>query len=145
VIFGVAANVSISKLFMAGIFPGICWLSRCGSPGGGPGAQGNHRTASAQEPAEVMDGAPGSDLGAGAAADHRVRPEVWRLHADRGRRGGRGVCAARLRLVYRELTWRMLYPLFVAAAKTCAIVMFLVAAAMVSAWLITVASLPARW
>jgi TRAP-type C4-dicarboxylate transport system permease large subunit len=25
VIFGVAANVSISKLFMAGIVPGVCW------------------------------------------------------------------------------------------------------------------------
>jgi TRAP-type transport system large permease protein len=36
VIFGVAANVSISKLFLAGIFPGM--LARpwaCGSPGGG--------------------------------------------------------------------------------------------------------------
>jgi TRAP-type C4-dicarboxylate transport system permease large subunit len=29
VIFGVAANVSIGKLFMAGIVPGICWAWRC--------------------------------------------------------------------------------------------------------------------
>jgi tripartite ATP-independent transporter DctM subunit len=44
--------------------------------------------------------------------------------------------------VYKELNLKTLYPLFVASAKTSAIVMFLVAAAMVSAWLITVANLP---
>ncbi len=46
--------------------------------------------------------------------------------------------------VYRELNFRTLVPLFMAAAKTSAVVMFLVAAAMVSAWLITVANLPAE-
>ena len=38
-----------------------------------------------------------------------------------------------------------LYGVFVAAAQTTAVVMFLVAAAAVSAWLITVANIPARW
>jgi TRAP-type transport system large permease protein len=47
-------------------------------------------------------------------------------------------------VIYRELTWGQLYGTFVAAAKTTAVVMFLVAAAMVSAWLITVAQLPAQ-
>ena len=37
-----------------------------------------------------------------------------------------------------------MYPLFVSAAKTSAVVMFLVAAAMVSAWLITVAQIPGQ-
>jgi tripartite ATP-independent transporter DctM subunit len=46
--------------------------------------------------------------------------------------------------IYRELSLKDLYPLFVNSAKTSAIVMFLVAAAMVSAWLITVANLPAQ-
>lgn len=46
--------------------------------------------------------------------------------------------------IYKELSLKSLVPLFVAAAKTSAIVMFLVAAAMVSAWLITVANLPAQ-
>jgi tripartite ATP-independent transporter DctM subunit len=46
--------------------------------------------------------------------------------------------------VYKELNLKSVFPLFVAAAKTSAIVMFLVAAAMVSAWLITVANLPAQ-
>jgi tripartite ATP-independent transporter DctM subunit len=47
-------------------------------------------------------------------------------------------------LVYRELNLRSLMPLFVAAAKTSAVIMLLVAASMVSAWLITVAQIPAQ-
>ncbi len=47
-------------------------------------------------------------------------------------------------LVYRELPPSRLYGLFVSAAKTSAIVMFLIAAAMVAAWLITVADLPSK-
>ena len=46
--------------------------------------------------------------------------------------------------VYRELNIKQLIPLFISAATTCAVVMFLVAAAMVSAWLITVANLPTQ-
>jgi tripartite ATP-independent transporter DctM subunit len=46
--------------------------------------------------------------------------------------------------IYKELSFKSLLPLFVSAAKTSSIVMFLVAAAMVSAWLITVANLPAQ-
>jgi tripartite ATP-independent transporter DctM subunit len=46
--------------------------------------------------------------------------------------------------VYRELKWSDLYRVFADAAETTAIVMFLVAAALVSAWLITVAELPAQ-
>jgi tripartite ATP-independent transporter DctM subunit len=47
-------------------------------------------------------------------------------------------------VIYRELHWKDLYAVFVSAAKTSAIVMFLIAAAMVSAWLITVADLPSK-
>ena len=47
-------------------------------------------------------------------------------------------------VIYGELNLKKLIPLFVAAAKTTAVVMFLVASAMVSAWLITVANLPAQ-
>jgi tripartite ATP-independent transporter DctM subunit len=46
-------------------------------------------------------------------------------------------------VVHRELRLSQLYSVFVSAAKTSAIVMLLVAASMVSAWLITVAGLPA--
>ena len=45
-------------------------------------------------------------------------------------------------VIYGELSFKQLYEVFHAAAKTTAIIMFLVAAAMVSAWLITVAQLP---
>jgi tripartite ATP-independent transporter DctM subunit len=45
-------------------------------------------------------------------------------------------------VIYRELTMKQLFEVFVASAKTTAVVMFLVAAAMVSAWMITVANLP---
>jgi TRAP-type transport system large permease protein len=44
--------------------------------------------------------------------------------------------------IYRELKWSQIYGLFLAAGKTTAVVMFLVAAAMVSAWLITIANIP---
>ena len=47
-------------------------------------------------------------------------------------------------VIYRELKLRQLYAVFVTAAKTTAVVMFLVAAALVSAWLITVADLPSK-
>jgi len=45
-------------------------------------------------------------------------------------------------VIYRELSMAQLVAIFVTAAKTTAIIMLLVAAAMVSAWLITVADLP---
>jgi tripartite ATP-independent transporter DctM subunit len=47
-------------------------------------------------------------------------------------------------VVYRELKWSQLYDVFVRSAETTAIVMFLVAAALVSSWLITVAELPGQ-
>jgi tripartite ATP-independent transporter DctM subunit len=46
--------------------------------------------------------------------------------------------------VYRELKFSALYQLILTAGKTTAVIMFLVAAAMVSAWLITVANIPAE-
>jgi tripartite ATP-independent transporter DctM subunit len=46
--------------------------------------------------------------------------------------------------VYREMKLAQLYQVFVSAARTTSVIMFLVAAAMVSAWLINVAALPAE-
>jgi tripartite ATP-independent transporter DctM subunit len=46
-------------------------------------------------------------------------------------------------VVYRELKLKDLYHVFVQSAKMTSVVMFLVAAALVSSWLITVANLPA--
>ena len=47
-------------------------------------------------------------------------------------------------VIYRELKLSQLYAVFVTAARTTGVVMFLVAAALVSAWLITVADLPGK-
>ncbi len=47
-------------------------------------------------------------------------------------------------VVYRELKWNQLYGVFVHAARTTSVVMLLVAAAAVSAWLITVANIPGQ-
>jgi tripartite ATP-independent transporter DctM subunit len=46
--------------------------------------------------------------------------------------------------VHREIKVAQLYGIMLAAGKTSAIVMFLVAAALVSAWLITVANIPTQ-
>lgn len=45
-------------------------------------------------------------------------------------------------VIYREITIKDLYALFLNAAKTTSIVMFLVCAASLSAWLITAANIP---
>jgi tripartite ATP-independent transporter DctM subunit len=47
-------------------------------------------------------------------------------------------------VIYRELKVGDLYGVFLTAAKTTAVVMFLVASALVSAWLITSANIPAE-
>ena len=47
-------------------------------------------------------------------------------------------------VVYRELKPSQVYKVFIAAARTSAVVMFLVATAAVSAWLITVANIPGQ-
>ena len=144
VIFGVAANVSISKLFLAGIFPGILlavglwatwwWLTRKEDLSPPP----------RRSLAEVMQ----SMKSAGWAL---MLPLIILV----GLRMGvftpteAAVVAAAYALfvagvVYRELDWRKLYGIFERAAMTTAVVMFLVAAAMVSAWLITIADLPGQ-
>ncbi|STJ08616.1 2,3-diketo-L-gulonate TRAP transporter, large permease protein [Escherichia coli] len=45
-------------------------------------------------------------------------------------------------VIYREMTFATLWHVLIGAAKTTSVVMFLVASAQVSAWLITIAELP---
>jgi tripartite ATP-independent transporter DctM subunit len=144
VIFGVAGNVSISKLFMAGIVPGLMlggalwitwwWLAR--------------KEVVAVPPRKSM-------MEIGVAMREATWALVLPLIVVFGLKFGvftpteAAVVAAVYALlisvfVYKELSFKSIVPLFVSAAKTSAIVMFLVAAAMVSAWLITVANLPAQ-
>jgi tripartite ATP-independent transporter DctM subunit len=144
VIFGVAANVSISKLFMAGIAPGLLigvslWI-----------------TWAIVARKENIVPPPRKSAGEIFTTFRRC---AWALFLPViilvGLRFGvftpteAGVVAAVYALfvssvIYRGLKFSQLYGIFVSAAKTTAVVMFLVAAAMVSAWLITVADLPGK-
>jgi len=144
VIFGVAANVSISKLFMAGIFPGILIGAALWTTWWWLGRKENLTPPPRKTRAEILKA---------------LRDSTWALMLPViilvGLRMGvftpteAAVVAAVYALfvatvVYRELRFRQLAAIFVTAARTTAVVMFLVAAAMVSAWLITVADLPTK-
>lgn len=144
VIFGVAGNVSISKLFMAGIVPGMMlgaalwmtwwWMARREMVQV-PARKSMKEVFAAMRDATWALVMPlivvvGLKFGVFTPTEAAVVAAVYALLIST--------------LVYRELSWRDLYPLLVSSAKTSSIVMFLVAAAMVSAWLITVANLPAQ-
>ncbi len=144
IIFGVAAGLSISKLFLAGIVPGIliggglavAWWWEVRKEHTAPRPRASMR--------EIV---------------HAFVDGVWALMLPGiiifGLKFGiftpteAGVVCAVYALfvamfVYKELKWTDLYRVFATAAETTAIVMFLVAAALVSAWLITVAELPGQ-
>ena len=144
VIFGVAANVSISKLFLAAIAPGLmiggalwltwAWLVRREKivP---PPRKSTQEIATAFRKAIWALMLPviilvGLRMGVFTPTEAAVVAATYALLVST--------------LVYRELKLNQLYAVFVSAAKTSAIVMFLIAAAMVSAWLITVADLPSK-
>jgi len=144
VVFGVAGGVSISKLFMAGIFPGLWlalalvvtwwWLVRKERLTPPP-------RKSLKEVLEAFKLATwalvlpliiifGLKFGIFTPTEAAVVAAVYSLFVST--------------VIYRELNLKQLVPLFISAATTSAVVMFLVAAAMVSAWLITVANLPGQ-
>jgi tripartite ATP-independent transporter DctM subunit len=144
VVFGVAANVSISKLFFAGIFPGLLmgaslwcawWFVARSEKIVPPPRRSLGEMARALREAAWALVLPfiiifGLKFGLFTPTEAAVVAAVYAI-----------VVAT---LVYRELSVRKLYRVFVAAAKTSAVVMFLVAAAAVSAWLITVANIPGQ-
>jgi tripartite ATP-independent transporter DctM subunit len=142
VIFGVAANVSISKLFMAGIFPGIMlalslvvtwWYVARKETVAVPPRKSKADVFAAFKDATFALVLPvivvvGLKFGVFTPTEAAVVAAVYAMLIST--------------LVYKELKLKQMYGLFLAAAKTTAVIMFLVAAAMVSAWLITVAQLP---
>ena len=144
IIFGVAANISISKLFLAGIVPGILlgvslWITwwilvRKEKVTPAPRATGAEVAKAFRETLLAL-GLPlivvgGLKFGVFTPTESAVVAAMYALLISI--------------FVYGEIKIKQLLPIFVQAAKTSAVVMFLVAAAMVSAWMITVAQLPAQ-
>ena len=142
ILFGVAANVSITKLFLAGIVPGLLMgMSLCAA----------WYLVSRRGTLTTTERAPLREL------LKAFKEGIWALLLPViilvGLRAGiftpteAGVVAAVYALlvsvlVYREMTWKTLYQVLVSSVMTTAMVMFLVASAMVAAWMITVADLP---
>ncbi len=144
VIFGVTANLSIGKLFLAGIVPGIMmgisiaiawwWSAR------GEAVEPPKQATSAEKWQALRDSTwalvlpvivlVGLKFGVFTPTEAAVVAAVYALFVGT--------------VVYRELKLSQLYEVFLAAAKTTSVIMFLVAAAAVSAWLIAVANLPGQ-
>jgi tripartite ATP-independent transporter DctM subunit len=144
VVFGVAANVSISKLFFAGIFPGLMlaatlwltwwWLVRRENVASPPRKSAKELLRAVRDAGWALV-LPfiiivGLKMGVFTPTEAGVVAAVYALLV--------------ATLVYRELKPSQLFGVLVAAARTSAVVMFVVAAAAVSAWLITVANIPAQ-
>ena len=145
VVFGVTTQLSITKLFMAGIFPGLMmavtlaatwWLVARREQRG----LGRPPFALARFFSSLRNGVwalvlpfviiGGMKAGVFTPTEAAVVAVFYSLFA--------GL------FVYHELDWRKVPYLMLAALKTSSTIMFLVACAMVSAWLITVADIPAQ-
>lgn len=144
VVFGVTANVSIGKLFMAGIVPGIMmgtacaiawWLTARSEAVVTPPRVSRADVFKALRESSWALVLPfivlvGLKFGVFTPTEAAVVAAVYAFFV--------------ATVVYRELNFTRLYEVFAASSKTTAIIMFMVAAASVSAWLIAVADLPGQ-
>lgn len=144
IIFGVASGVSITKLFMAGIVPGVLlavgltvtWaiVARKDKVAVNPRASTKEILTSLRQgvwalflPVIIIGGLK---FGLFTPTEAAVVAAVYAIFV--------GL------VIYREMKVKDLYEVFVHAGKMTSVVMFLVAAALVSSWLITVADLPGQ-
>ncbi|SNT28209.1 TRAP transporter, DctM subunit [Bacillus sp. OK838] len=144
IIFGVASGVSITKLFMAGIVPGILlavgltvtWaiVARKDKVAVNPRASAKEILTSLRQgiwalflPVIIIGGLK---FGLFTPTEAAVVAAVYAIFV--------GL------VIYREMKVKDLYEVLVHAGKMTSVVMFLVAAALVSSWLITVADLPGQ-
>jgi tripartite ATP-independent transporter DctM subunit len=144
VMYGVIAQVSITKLFMAGIVPGVLmgasillawkWVIRKDN------LKGSARKSLAEVRHALFDGVwalvmPmiiifGLRLGVFTPTEAAVVAAVYSLFVGT--------------VIYKEIKFTDIYGIMLNAGKTTAMVLLLAGAAMVSAWLITVADLPGQ-
>lgn len=144
IIFGVASGVSISKLFLAGIVPGLMlgaalavawwWIARKDGVETSPKRSGREIAQALIEGSWAL-GLPliivfGLKFGVFTPTEAAVVAAVYALFV--------------ATVIYKELKLSDLYELILSAAKTTSVVMLLVAAAMVSSWLVTIADLPGQ-
>lgn len=142
ILIGVAGNISIAKLFMAGIAPGLMmgltlmavwsFIMRNEQIDTLPKASGKERLMALKDgiwalllPVIIIGGIRS---GAFTPTEAAVVAAVYAILVST--------------FIYRALTWKIMFEVLVTAGRSTAMVMFLVGAAMVAAWLITVAQLP---
>lgn len=142
IVFGVAGGVSITRLFLAGIVPGLMlglalavawWFVVRNSQ-----AEPQPRVGARERVRALVEGfwalmlpviiIVGLRMGVFTPTEAAVVAAVYSLFV--------AVC------IYRELAIKDLYAIFLDTARATSIVMFLIAAALVVAWLVNIADLP---
>jgi len=144
ILFGVAGGVSISKLFLAGIFPGLYmgaglaftwWYTTRNDE-----VQVHEKQSFAVLFAAFKEGAwalmlPGIIIfglkfGIFTPTEAAVVAAVYSLFV--------------AVFIYKELKFKQIFEVLVTTTRSTGVVMFLIAAALVAAWLITIADLPGQ-